>query len=708
MSIDSTFQGLYIPQFYNQEIPCAKRSKTEFDSDDETISQKNAALDSFSDIDSFLAEITDSWPSLNPKAIDASMANNTNNITIQDSPSSQGFVFPNRKNWQEQEETDDVSMMLTADFNEDQTKSLFYAPPVFDVSKISSDPLISTFYQNDIFENKHTQALEQVSRFAKVKSGELNIDEYTSVEVLLMNDPEAYIILEDLFLICHQDQIHDLIYECKSALFSLIKEDQKRLFKYFPMVFKLPLELKLDFVWSQAFLSLSEKAPKKMLVFLHELMKENHSILFPGKESFVQNSLRTCGVEFVERYLPNFRRLDEYNTLCELLTFLYPSWDFPFPVLQFLIHMAPQKTHREKLSLTLEAYAKCLHLVKIEEFQELINILCSDKKYEAAQMLRGWCSLNLKKASDAISSFSQALGSDPNFTPALKGRAIGHFQNGQPELALKDLNQVFKIEPDDRHALMIRGNWYARNSMTTPAIEDFSLALEKDPNNIHVLLMRAKCYHETSVYDRAFNDYSTVFTLDPHNWDAKALWARCTFDDPYGTKEQKRKAIIAWREVLMHIPDHIFSLSMLAEAYAQSRQPPELDWAITYCEKILDLNQNAKKFSALKEKCLNKRDAIYAAASQIPQNENVNCWEAKKKRCFEQLDQNLDQSNYDAALSYAADLLEIEPDNKRVLEACARIYKRKMELLVVKRKFVNKTVPKPQIGSSIGNQKSEF
>jgi tetratricopeptide (TPR) repeat protein len=102
--------------------------------------------------------------------------------------------------------------------------------------------------------------------------------------------------------------------------------------------------------------------------------------------------------------------------------------------------------------------------------------------------LRGLALSLLKREVEAISSFDDALGIDPDLVAALLGRAYARAMLGNAGGAVADLTRVLVLEPDNVDVYVLRGNQYVDLFDFAAAEQDYGEALRLGGRNPFVLV----------------------------------------------------------------------------------------------------------------------------------------------------------------------------------------------------------------------------
>jgi tetratricopeptide (TPR) repeat protein len=121
---------------------------------------------------------------------------------------------------------------------------------------------------------------------------------------------------------------------------------------------------------------------------------------------------------------------------------------------------------------------------------------------------------------DALSFFAERIRTQDRdaFAYAHRGRAWK--EEGEPERALRDLNQAIRLEPNTAAWYANRGLVYDELGEYDAAIRDYGEAIRLDPGNATTYNYRGLAYKAVREYDRALRDYGEAIRLDPAWSDA--------------------------------------------------------------------------------------------------------------------------------------------------------------------------------------------
>jgi tetratricopeptide (TPR) repeat protein len=121
---------------------------------------------------------------------------------------------------------------------------------------------------------------------------------------------------------------------------------------------------------------------------------------------------------------------------------------------------------------------------------------------------------------DAISYFSQRIRANGRDAFAFAHRGRAWQEEGDPERALKDLNEAIRLDPDTAAWYGTRGLIYDELEEYDRAVRDHGEALRLDPDDAQAYNNRGIAYKAVREYDRAIRDYGEAIRLDPKLTDA--------------------------------------------------------------------------------------------------------------------------------------------------------------------------------------------
>jgi len=101
-------------------------------------------------------------------------------------------------------------------------------------------------------------------------------------------------------------------------------------------------------------------------------------------------------------------------------------------------------------------------------------------------------------------------------------RSEAFARQGQPQLAIEDLNSAVERRPDSVLAFLKRAELHRTLGDTEAAIGDLTRAIRLEPNHIAARLERAELFRAKGDRRQALADYSAVVRLDPSHEGAAA------------------------------------------------------------------------------------------------------------------------------------------------------------------------------------------
>lgn len=181
------------------------------------------------------------------------------------------------------------------------------------------------------------------------------------------------------------------------------------------------------------------------------------------------------------------------------------------------------------------------------------------KKPDSALLLtlRGsWLEASRDDAA-ALSDYSAALRSNPDFAPALYARAqLRGYRNdkmqGDAKAALDDLEVLIKRFPDDASMRITRGAFLSGAYDYRAALVDYDAALKLDPGNVSARLTRANARVELGDMDGAKEDFDAAVKARKDN--AYLLVERANYQLRAGTHEKAFKDIKAALKIEPDMP----------------------------------------------------------------------------------------------------------------------------------------------------------
>ena len=122
-------------------------------------------------------------------------------------------------------------------------------------------------------------------------------------------------------------------------------------------------------------------------------------------------------------------------------------------------------------------------------------------------------------------------------------QGIIHYQKGQYDQAISELDKTTKIEPRDIQAYRYRGLAYVEKGELDEAILNFTQAIEKDPRSSLDYIHRGNTYRAKQEYELALRDYTKAIEINSKSVDAYMGLARtykAKGEPDLATKNQKK------------------------------------------------------------------------------------------------------------------------------------------------------------------------
>ena len=184
---------------------------------------------------------------------------------------------------------------------------------------------------------------------------------------------------------------------------------------------------------------------------------------------------------------------------------------------------------------------------------------------------KGAASLEAKDYGQAVVFYTRCL-EEGNPTPGLRAatlndRGLAYNKKGQPDKAIKDLNEAIRLKPDFTVAFIARGVAYYKKGQYDQAIKDLNEAIRLKPDFAVAFIARGLAYDQKGQYDRAIKDYDEAIRLDPKN--AAAFTNR---GSAYDEKGQPDQAIKDLDEAIRLKPDYAAAFNNRGLAYAKMGQ----------------------------------------------------------------------------------------------------------------------------------------
>ena len=195
-----------------------------------------------------------------------------------------------------------------------------------------------------------------------------------------------------------------------------------------------------------------------------------------------------------------------------------------------------------------EAERQRLAAVKAEEDRKRTE--ADARARYSALVSQGNMDTNAGDFERAISTFSVAIGLNPQYALAFYGRGVAYGKKGKNDQAIADYNQAIRLDPRYALAFVSRGLAYERKGDNDRAIADYNQAIRLDPKYAISFNSRGVAYGNKGRYDQAIADFSEAVRLDPTY--ALAFSNRGL---AYEKKGDNERAIADYNEAIRLSPD---------------------------------------------------------------------------------------------------------------------------------------------------------
>ena len=182
----------------------------------------------------------------------------------------------------------------------------------------------------------------------------------------------------------------------------------------------------------------------------------------------------------------------------------------------------------------------------------------------------------------AIADMDAVLQQDPDHAAAYMLRGILFGNRKQWDRMVTDMSELIRLRPDDALAYYHRGIAYAEQDALDRALGDLCEAIRLDHDHADAYRVRGDCLRYKSEYDKAIADFDAALRLDPDN--AAAHLGRGA---AYRMKGDPDRAIDDCDATLRLKPQDPFAYRVRADAHVAKG---EYDLAITDCNGALKLN----------------------------------------------------------------------------------------------------------------------
>ncbi len=204
----------------------------------------------------------------------------------------------------------------------------------------------------------------------------------------------------------------------------------------------------------------------------------------------------------------------------------------------------------------------------------------------------------------AIAAYEQAIDEDPSFSPAYSHLAYAHLFDPQTRKAgIEEARRATEMAPGSAEAWAYLARAYDWNGRFDDALEAGERALRLNPKNAIVQSFLGGIYADLRMYDKALRAGENAIRLDPNS--AEALAEYQTALDLQPDFVHRRSSIAA--NYLYRLDDENAAREQIDQAQAlapddyitlllaarQSSRTGEVQAAIAYCQRILEIAPNA-------------------------------------------------------------------------------------------------------------------
>ena len=109
-------------------------------------------------------------------------------------------------------------------------------------------------------------------------------------------------------------------------------------------------------------------------------------------------------------------------------------------------------------------------------------------------------------------------------------RAMSHYENGNYDLSIDDLNQAIRLSSNDADFYHMRALAYYQKDDYDRSIADYTQAIRLAPNNADLYLNRGNAYYQKDDYDAAIADYTQAIRRNSNDVDIYYMRARAYSD----------------------------------------------------------------------------------------------------------------------------------------------------------------------------------
>jgi len=128
--------------------------------------------------------------------------------------------------------------------------------------------------------------------------------------------------------------------------------------------------------------------------------------------------------------------------------------------------------------------------------------------------------IQMRRYTDAVRAFSQAIGFDPESVESYMGRGYSLAQLGQYDPAISDFAKAIQLDPKRVGAYGALGAVHTQAGRCDLAIADYTRAIELDPKHAGAYYARGLCQARGDRHELAVSDYTAVIELRPKDIEA--------------------------------------------------------------------------------------------------------------------------------------------------------------------------------------------
>ncbi len=202
----------------------------------------------------------------------------------------------------------------------------------------------------------------------------------------------------------------------------------------------------------------------------------------------------------------------------------------------------------------------------------------------ASTLLRGMILAESHLAVDqpekALESYSEVLEKHPNYALALNNRAALAFQQGNYDLALRDLDTQLEIRPDDPSARTMRGTIYMKINRLETARKDLETARKIRPDDPLIRKQWQQLELKTEEQQRIRKEAEEQVRINPKDVQAFNRLASAS-----RSLEDYVTAIRAAESALQHEPINPEAYTTLIELYTTLQRPEKVQEVVRRLEK---------------------------------------------------------------------------------------------------------------------------